>query len=44
MEEIGPIILLIYLLGGILVIGILIYLVAKRINDKGKEDFEQRDN
>lgn len=41
---IGIFILLMYLGIAVFVVGALIYLIVKRIDDKGKEDFEKRDN
>ncbi len=37
-------ILLLYIGGVVFVVGILIYLIAKRIEDKTKEDFEKHEN
>lgn len=35
---------LLYLGGIIFVVVALVYLIAKRMDDKGREDFEKRDN
>jgi hypothetical protein len=37
-------IIFVYMMLGLIVIASLIYLIAKRINDKANEDFEKRDN
>ena len=37
-------IILLYIGGFVFVVGALIYLIAKRIDDKKREDFEKRDN
>mgnify|MGYP007077482424 CR=1 FL=1 len=37
-------ILFVYIGGTIFVVGALIYLIAKRIEDRQKEDFEKREN
>ena len=44
MLGVGALVIFVYIFGFIFVVGALIYLVAKRINDKQKEDFEKRDN
>ena len=40
----GVFVLFLYVGGAVFVVGALIYLIAKRIEDKGKEDFEKREN
>ncbi len=44
MEDIPGIILGIYGVAAVVVIGLIIYLIIRRINIKDKEDFEKRDN
>lgn len=44
MEEFGRFILSIYVLIGLTSLVIIIYLISKRIEDKKREDFEDRDN
>ncbi len=41
---IGLFILFLYIGGVIFIVGALIYLIAKRIKDRQKEDFEKRQN
>ncbi|MCB0401300.1 MAG: hypothetical protein KDD41_04405 [Flavobacteriales bacterium] len=41
---IGIFILFLYIAGAVFVVGALIYLIVKRIEDKKHEDFEKRDN
>jgi len=36
--------LFIYFIGGLIVFSLIVYFIVKRIEDKGKEDFEKRDN
>lgn len=44
MEVVGILIFGLYGLGILISIAIIIFLIAKRIDDKGKEKFEKRDN
>ena len=44
MNNVPELILTIYGGIGIIVLGLLIYFIIKRIQEKSKEDFEKRDN
>ncbi|HPG11329.1 MAG TPA: FeoB-associated Cys-rich membrane protein [Chitinophagaceae bacterium] len=44
MNSFPELILMIYGVIGIIVLGILVYLIYRRIQDKKNEDFEKRDN
>lgn len=44
MKIVGGLIILFYILVIISVVGILIYLIIKRINERDNETFEKRDN
>jgi uncharacterized membrane protein YuzA (DUF378 family) len=44
MDEVAQVIVGVYILIGIASLVIIIYLISKRIEDKKREDFEDRDN
>lgn len=44
MEGIGMLMLFLYAAFIIITVGIVIYLIVKRVKNKGKEGFEERDN
>ena len=44
MRLLAGVMILLYLLGIVIVLGIIVYLIVKRIDERDKETFEKRDN
>lgn len=44
MKLLAGLIILLYLLGIVLVIGVIIYLIVRRVEERDRETFEKRDN